>query len=268
MQDAFSFYERGMRRLLEQLIHNEAAYRNALLLQLRLEGNIADARTHGTEPTQKNELNKILEVLNAISMQNTKRSFHTWCVMYPLVEQSDLPEEIQSIERYLGRLSAFYSGNVHWELTDQLIEMGARPKAGKEAPPEDILERYTSVPLHAVFLYTSQDEIMSPYILNNWGTLDTLSGDICDIHPVLDQFNNVEDAYDYIAKLDVITEVRFRAYSKLPGIFFWDQAGCTEYISFGPETTASRITYILRVVFEHLEITPEIASVTHAKNLL
>ncbi len=268
MSDEFSPYLHGLCHLLAQLRPISAEYQNALLLQQRLERNIAEARNYGPDPTQRSELNRILNILNDLSLQTTGKSFDTWCKMPPIAQQAANSEEMLPGELYLGKLEAVHAGNIHQELTDQLVEIGAKPKVGKKTLQEDILERYTTISLHAIFLYTSQDEAIAPYILEHWGSLDTLSGDVCDIHPIVDQFHNVEDAYNYIEQLDVVKQANFRSHSKLPGLFFWDHEGGTEYVSFGPLADSREITHIVRVIFEEIHRKPVIASITYAKRLL
>lgn len=175
---------------------------------------------------------------------------------------------IREINEYIGSLKALRNGLVYQMLTDEAVRLGAQPKASARARTADLLERYRSVPLHAIFLYTSEDEFVSDYILKNWGALDTLSGEICDIHPTINQFSNEEDAYDFIANLDVVHDTNFRAYSKLPGLFFWDNEGEAEYIPFGQDATISDIKRIVRVIFERIRAKPTIYTLTLVKRFL
>src|SRR6185503_6958337 len=80
---------------------------------------------------------------------------------------------------------------------DELEEAGVKLRAGNEPESRnfDLLERYRSVPNHAMFLYTSEDALLEKYILEHWSALDGLSGDICDIHVSLVQLLGEEDAY-------------------------------------------------------------------------
>lgn len=62
-------------------------------------------------------------------------------------------------------------------LISEFKKLGASFKNNNRGYIEhDFLERYRNVPLHALFLYTSEDEDVAKYILHNWGALDTLSG--------------------------------------------------------------------------------------------
>ncbi len=159
-------------------------------------------------------------------------------------------------------------GKMHQKLTEKLVGLGAKPKRRNADSIEDTLERYRQVPLHAVFLYTSEDPAVAAYLLNHWGAIDTLAGDVCDMLVITDQFSNESDAYDYIEKLHVVREAHFRAYSELPGLFFWDQTGDFAFISFGPNAGPSRIRRVLRIVFEELHRAPTLASVRQAGALL
>src|SRR5262249_39675146 len=97
---------------------------------------------------------------------------------------------------------------------------------------------------------------------------DSLSGTICDIHPLIEQFQDPRSAYYYIQKIDVLKEAAFNEFSQLPGLFFWDHAGGTAYISFGAEAKSVQIKNVLRVVFEELHREPSLTSVNRAKQIL
>jgi hypothetical protein len=172
------------------------------------------------------------------------------------------------VEKYVGDMKALEEKRVNEDLTNQMIELGARPKQGARVPREDILERFRRIPLHAIFLYTSEDQIVGEYLAQQWGALETLSGDACDIHPMVNQFKNAEDAYDYIEKLNVVRDAGFRAYSQLPGIFFHDKQGGSEFVSFGKNVTQDEITRTVRILFEAIRSHPTISAVARARRIL
>ncbi|MGX1885435.1 hypothetical protein [Streptomyces sp. NPDC055287] len=128
----------------------------------------------------------------------------------------------------------------------------------------DQLERYRSVPLHAVFLYTSEDAALGSYIAENWNALDRLSADFCDIHPSLSQLHGQEDAYSAIDAVSAITAVGSVRLSELPGIVFWDSWGRREYVCFR-DWGWGDIRNALRVIFESIRANPVIVSVALAK---
>jgi hypothetical protein len=169
------------------------------------------------------------------------------------------------VDKYVGSAGALKLGSVHAELTSNLVAIGARPRSGQSEIGSDILERYRTVPLHAIFLYTSEDKEVGQYILEHWGALDALSGDYCDLHPSVDQFHSAEDAYDFVEQLDVVREARSFSLSHLPGVFFWDGHANAEYISFGDDLSTARIRHVMRVVFDEIRMKPNIMSVRHAK---
>jgi len=174
-----------------------------------------------------------------------------------------------SIEKHVGEIDTLQHRKVHEQLTNELIKLGAKPKIKTESMINtDLLERYRSVPLHAVFLYTTEDKAVSKYILENWGALDSLSGDYCDIHPSVNQFENIEDAYDLIDKMDLLKNSNFTSYSQLPGIYFWNTEGESEYISFGNKISQTIISKVIRIIFEEIRKNPNIHSVSKAKNLI
>jgi hypothetical protein len=213
-------------------------------------------------------------------LESLVADFHTWLNSRAQnLSDIDDPESLiraflvdknyASLANYIGDINALSTGKVYKKLTDELIRLGVKSKVKLQSDVEsDILERYKTVPLHAVFLYTSEDNEVSKYILENWGALDTLSGDYCDIHPSVDQFENTEDAYDLIEKMDILRNTKFNSYSQLPGIFFWDLSGATEYISFGNEFSQATIRQIVRIIFEEIRKAPNIHSVSKAKTII
>ncbi len=172
------------------------------------------------------------------------------------------------LEQYLGNLAAFQQGQVHQSLLKQLTELGARPKENVSTGPEDLLARYKEVPLHAVFLYTSEDHALPTYILEHMGALDSLSDDICDIHIDIEQFQNKEDGYDLLKRFDVIRESNLVKRVELPGLFFWDLQGASEFLPFGSPLNHTSIKQILRALFDVLSNAPTIAAITHFKQRL
>lgn len=177
-------------------------------------------------------------------------------------------EQRDPLDKYVGDVKALGEMRVNEELTNQLVDMGIQPKKDAQVPREDILERFRRIPLHAIFLYTSEDQLVGDYIAQHWGALATLSGDACDIHPTLNQFKNAEDAYDYIEKLHVVQDAGFKSYSQLPGIFFHDNHGASEFVSFGKNVTPEEIKRTVRVVFEAIRSNPTIFAVTQARHIL
>lgn len=258
MNDEFSLYENGISHLLHALKGNSSQqlYRHALLMQMELAQNIAQARKYRPSRDQEADLNRILEQLIELSLLTTGKSFYEWCQTQPARKQK------------LRDLFAFAQANPAQDLLEAFIKLGARASKDQSLTGEDLLERYANVPLHAFFLYTSEDEAISSYILNNWDALDALSGTICDIHPLLEQFQSTKSAYEYIQTVDILKEASFCNLSQLPGLFFWDHAGGTAYISFGVEAKPTHIKNVLRVVFEELYREPSLASINRAGHLL
>ena len=135
----------------------------------------------------------------------------------------------------------------------------------KTKPKENItqsrLERYRNIPLHAIFLYTSEDSIVSDYLIDNWGALDTLSGEYCDIHQTIDQFDSKEDAYDFVDNLQVIQDSEERIIEKLPGIFFWNMEADSKFISFEGISSKEELTKLIRQLFSKIRSVPSIKTV-------
>lgn len=258
MGDEYTLYEDGISRLLTALgeKNNQQLYQHVLLMQMELVHNITKARKYGSSATQQADLHRILEQLIEVCLLATGKSFYEWCQV-GLSEKQE-PRDLSDLQR----------AGLAQDLLEAFVESGARTRKDVDLSNEDLLERYASVPLHAIFLYTSEDEAIPSYILNNWDALDSLSGTICDIHPLLEQFQSFANAYEYIRKIDVIKHVPFNSFSQLPGMFFWNHVGETAYLSFGVEAKPVQIKNILRVVFEELYREPTLASVNRAKQIL
>ena len=148
------------------------------------------------------------------------------------------------------------------------LGISPKPKKFKEDDDPLSLNRYRRVPLHAVFLYTSEDKAVSDYLIAHWGALDSLSGDYCDIHPSIDQFYSKEDAYEFIERLDVIRSSGFNTISNLPVLFFWDLNRNSTFISFNNDTTENQLTVRIRSIFEVIRIKPYIATILKSKKKL
>jgi Caspase domain len=183
-------------------------------------------------------------------------------------EREDKDKRLESdLEPYIGEVQAMREGRVHQEFAAQLAALGVR--VGELPATEDMLERYKRVPLHAVFLYTTEDLEVAPYITDHYRALDSLSKDICDIYPITAQFRNIEEAYQFIHQLDVIRQSNTSpTVTQLPGLFFWDHKGGTAYISFGKSVTHDEIKHILRTIFNGLQKNSTIDSIKQAEKVL
>jgi hypothetical protein len=131
---------------------------------------------------------------------------------------------------------------------------------------EDFLRRYRRVPIHAAFLYSSEDRALTSYVNDHWNALDRMSGDLCDIHPSLDQLLDHEDAYELLDETSKLRGLRYIGLTQLPGIIFWDHNGASEYVAL--RDIQASITVALRTIFENLRRDPDIASIASAKRAL
>lgn len=140
-----------------------------------------------------------------------------------------------------------------------LEKYGIRTKSNKKR--KFSLKRYREIPLHAMFLYTSEDRFVHQYLKDNWGAIDTLSGNFCDIHPTFDQFDSMEDAYDFIDKLDIIKNSNFNELSKLPGLFFWNLKSESAFVSLSEAQTEYDIKKVIRATFQEIRLKPKIETI-------
>ncbi|MFD5145875.1 hypothetical protein [Streptomyces sp. NPDC058401] len=142
------------------------------------------------------------------------------------------------------------------------LSLPLRPRRRPDNRRRDQVHRYRHVPLHAIFLYSSEDPVLASYITDNWSALDRLSADLCDIHPSLDQLAGQEDAYVAVGLLsDIIGYIRS---SELPGMAFWDNDGQVAYIPFHG-WDADSVRDGLRFIFESIRTDPSIPSVLSAQ---
>jgi nucleoside phosphorylase len=200
---------------------------------------------------------------NAPEQQSPEHADH------PVLDEDETaglrPEELAKLDQYVGGLEALRQGSVHYNLTKQVETFGAKPKNQEFTTPEDLVAGYKKAPLHAAFLYTSEDSEVETYIKEHWAALDSQSGNSCDIYIFVDQFLNKENGYDLMTSLDVIRECGFDNSAELPGLFFWDDQHACEFIPFGLRLDHTTIKAIVRPLFATLKHDPTIAAVKRFK---
>jgi hypothetical protein len=105
----------------------------------------------------------------------------------------------------------------------ELIGVGAklRPGMDPKARAYDPLERYRSIPNHAIFLYTSEDPVLDSYIRNHWAALDGLSGQACDIYVSMVQLCGGADAYSQMHEIRSLPGLSSIEPSDLPALHIW-----------------------------------------------
>jgi hypothetical protein len=77
--DEFTPYERGLEGLLKQINRSDPRYKDAVLLQTRLEENIAKARLYGDSDSLKSERFQILGTLNQFAQETIGVPFDELC---------------------------------------------------------------------------------------------------------------------------------------------------------------------------------------------
>jgi hypothetical protein len=164
-------------------------------------------------------------------------------------------------------LEGINNAGIHRKITREMRQLGARPRASDEQRIEDPLERFRRIPLHAVFLYSPEDDLIDHYIKEHWFSLDRISADYCDIHPFLSQAEGREDVYDFLEGLDIVRDFSFDALSELPGIFFWTLKKDHSFISLRGLNGAQLVNAI-RIIFEEVRRAPTIGSVQSANSRL
>jgi len=77
--DEFTPYERGLEGLLKQINRSDPRYKDAVILQMRLEENIARARLYGDSDSLKSERFQILGTLNQFAQETIGVPFDELC---------------------------------------------------------------------------------------------------------------------------------------------------------------------------------------------
>lgn len=154
---------------------------------------------------------------------------------------------------------------IYYKETDKkLSKHGIKEKKRNKSHTEclDPIERYNTVPLHAVFLYSSQHEHIEDYIKKNWGALSSMSKDDCDIYFPTDQLDHEFDAFDAIDQLCAKVDI-----SKLPGMLFWENKISNNcFLSF-KDLNEENITNLLLTVFDQIRKSQTIDSITEGEVL-
>ena len=104
-------------------------------------------------------------------------------------------------------------------------------------------------PLHAQFLYSPEDDQINRYIKDHWSSLDRMSGNCCDIHPSLAQFEGKEDVYDFVDKWDV-------RLSESAGILFWALQDDFCFVSL-KKLDEDQLVNAIRIIFEEIRKAPQ-----------
>ncbi|MDI6810494.1 MAG: hypothetical protein QMD80_02240 [archaeon] len=163
-------------------------------------------------------------------------------------------------ESLLQQLIKMKKGEFYRELFEKLLERSVRIKKRNRSYIESIdpLDRYRTVPLHAIFLYSSQHDYIQEYIIKNWGALSSMSGDYCDIYFSIDQLEYETDAFDVI---DQIKDFRGIDIARLPGILFWEKDISNNYFLSFKNFDEKNITQLLFIVFQQIRNSQDLKAV-------
>lgn len=172
-----------------------------------------------------------------------------------------------SNEDIINEIDSIKSGVYHDKIKKELNEV-ADIKMEKNREAIDILKRYKEIKLHAMFLFTDEDEELIKYINKNWNNIDKLSGEFCDLHPSKNQMECVNDGYDIFDKSNILKANRFNAVSEMPGIYFWNNSHKGVFISLKKTKKMNDITESIRTIFEEVRKNNKIESVEKARKIL
>lgn len=136
---------------------------------------------------------------------------------------------------------------------EELIATGVKLRPGSDPITRDydLLERYRSVPNHAMFLYTSEDSVLDKYIREHWAALDGLSGDICDIHISLVQLDGGADAYSQFDEVKTIPGLETMNAKDLPALHIWSKEASIRFF-LNPYKDEATLRDVFRIIFSEL----------------
>lgn len=130
----------------------------------------------------------------------------------------------------------------------------------------DLLERYRSVPNHAMFLYTSEDALLDDYIRQHWAAMDGLTGNICDIHVSLMQLHGNEDAYSQLEDVKTLPGLEALNPTELPALHIWSKSASLR-ISLAPFQSESSLKELFRFIFSEIRKIGEPLTTSQANEL-
>jgi hypothetical protein len=138
-------------------------------------------------------------------------------------------------------------------ILEELSEAGVKIRPGSDPSSRDfdLLERYRSIPNHAMFLYTSEDILIEKYIRDHWAALDGLSGEICDIHVSLIQLLGGADAYSQFDEVKSIPGLEAMDAKDLPSIHIWSQNASLRVL-LAPFQDEEALKNVFRLIFSEL----------------
>lgn len=202
------------------------------------------------------ELRTIVPLTIAIDMEGS--AFYRTAMDFPstrfllvkgVCDYADADKD-NTYHSYSATVSAMYVLSLIKEyVTDQLMPK-PQPKALRVVPSEDGQGSPRHTPLHALLLYTPEDQEIENYISEHWTTVDALSDGFCDIYSVSNQSGIAASQIN----------------CRLPGLLFWDNYHKSVYVPFGPKFDSTVIKHILGVVFEEIRREPTIATIIKAKD--
>jgi hypothetical protein len=269
MDDIYARYALGAERLLSSLDTKDERYLDVCAFQHSLDMSIDKLRVYGdNDPHGMATLLRTLRQLDQICLEIYKMNFKSWCEQIIIEEREEKNSERDPLYPYIGDWQALQEGKLQHFLHRELAEQGIHIPTKRPIPVEDSIERYRTIPLHAMVLYTSQDPTVFPYIRKHWDALESQFRDICDVYFSVDQLAGGEDGNDIITSSYILKKFGFRSSTLLPGIFFWDQHENSEFVSFGRDAHEKEITYICRSLFEELIDDPSIAAIRRAKVII
>jgi hypothetical protein len=181
--------------------------------------------------------------------------FCQWLISNDFIDGdfAKLPAQIQEslIDRYqqVSKLRDEYNDK---PIQSNYIQSTGVRQNGRVIRFDDLVDRFRGVPCHALFVYTSEDEILDAYLSKNTLALDGMSGETCDIYTSELQRSNREDAYTQLEVLTTLPGFTRLLPNKLPLLHIWSkETGVT--LSLAHYTDTRQLKGFLRQVFSFLQ---------------
>jgi hypothetical protein len=170
------------------------------------------------------------------------------------------------LETLLQQLKKIRKGEYYKEQFEKLLERSVRIKKRNKEYIETIdpLNRYKTVALHAIFLYSSQQDYIQDYLIKNWGALSSMSGDYCDIYFSIDQLEYETDGFDVIDKSKSFRGIDI---AKLPGIIFWEKDISINYFLPFDNLDEKNLTELFFTVFQQIRKNQNLKSIVRGEKI-
>lgn len=132
IQTSFTPYKQGMQKLIEALGEDTFQYKEIVILQYRLNQNIARTLSYGSTPSLEANRNRLLESINRLSVIHTGKSFYEYCALPSLEphQRAGLDENERKrqalLEAYFKSMQSLLTAGLRAAKADSKLRQKAR----------------------------------------------------------------------------------------------------------------------------------------------